>query len=241
MLTQISGPNQHFSAYYEDNSLLIQFIVVEFVHAHQLIFQTKSLMQEHLDSSQVSLTVLHSLRQLLGQLLGCFPQHEHSSFSRWTKGSLTKLKEYSEQFSRNSFHQNKQHVNLHMATHQAWLTAIHYLELINSLCRNPYTQHPEAILCLLPVKRTFNTLQIRFNQVIRSIPRVISDYGDNENVILCLLRKKAQFAEIYGPNFFYKHLKWPVKTKELVKLLTERYQSRGFEALLPTIQQFVDS
>lgn len=241
MFTQISGPHHHFSAYYEDNSLLIQFMMVEFIQTYQLTFQIKTLIHEHLDSNEKSNSVLHSLSHILGQLVGHFPHQGRSSFSRWAKGSLTKLKEYAEQFSRNSSHQNKQHVNLHMATHQAWLTALHNLELLNSLSMNPYTPNSDAILLLLPLKRTFNTLQIRFNQVIRHIPRVMREYWNNENVILCLLRKRAQFIEIYGSDFLYKRLKWPVKTKELAQLLVERYQARGFEALLPTIQQILDS
>ena len=50
MLTQIQGPNHHFNAFYEDNSILIQFIVEEFIQSHQLIFRMKALIQEHLDS-----------------------------------------------------------------------------------------------------------------------------------------------------------------------------------------------
>lgn len=241
MFTEISGPDQHFNAYYEDNSLLIQFIMAEFVRVHQLTSQLKTLTQEHLDSDQSSRTILHSLLQILGKLLGCFPQQKNSTFSGWTKGSLTKLREYSEQFSRNSSHQKRQHVNLHMATHQTWLAAIHYLELIRSLCINPYTQNSDTILLLLPLKRAFNSLQIRFNQVIRSFPRIMNEYWNNENVILCLLRKKALFVDIYGPHFLFKHFKWPVKTHDLIQLLIQRYQLRGFEALLPTIQQIVDS
>jgi hypothetical protein len=215
-------------------------MMVEFVQTYQLTLQIKTLIQEHLNSTQTPKDFL-SLIKILGQLIGCPPQQERSSFSWWTKGSLTKLKEYCEQFSRNSFHQNKQHIHLHLAAHQAWLTAIHNLELLNSLYVNIYTQNPEAILLILPLKRTFNTLHIRFNQVIRCIPRVMGDYWNDENVILCLLRKRAQFIEIYGSDFLYKRFKWPIKITELVQLLVQRYQARGFDTLLPTIQQILDS
>ena len=241
MFTQIPGPDQHFSAYYEDNSILIQFIMVEFVQTYQLTLQIKKLIQENLDSPQISSELFPSLIQILGQLTGCLSQHERSAFSRWTKGSLTKFKEHCEQFSRNSSHQNKQHVSLHMAAHHAWLTAIHNFELLNSLYTNPYTQNPKTLLHLFPLKRSFHILQNRINQIIRYIPHVMNDYWNNENVILCLLRKRAQFTEIYGSDFLYKRFKWPVKIKELIQLLVLRYQARGFEALLPTIQQILDS
>jgi len=238
---QIPGPDHHFNAYYEDNSILIQFMMVEFVQTYQLTFQIKTLIQQNLGFSQISQALLPSLIQILRQLIGGIPQQERSSFSRWTNGSLTKFKEHCEQFSRNSLHQNRQHVNLHMAAHHAWLTAIHNFELLNSLSINPYTQNQQSLLRLFPLKRSFNTLQIRFNQIIRYIPRVMNDYWNNENVILCLLRKRARFVEIYGSDFLNKRFKWPVKTKDLVRVLIQRYKSRGFEALLPKIQQILDT
>lgn len=209
----------------------------EFIQIYQSTFQIKTLIQDHLDSIKTSEVVFTSLIQIFGQLVGCLPQEERSSLSRWKKGSLTKFKEYCEQFSRNASHQNKKHADLHMAAHQTWLTAIHNFELLNSLYINPYTQNREAILLVLPFKRALNTLQIRFNQVIRYLPRVMHEYWNNENVILCLLRKKTELAEIYGPDFLYKRFKWPVQTQELIQLSIQRYQSRGFESLSPIIQQ----
>lgn len=233
--------DHHFSTFYEDNALLIQFIMVEFVHIYQLTFQIKALIQDRLDFISDSRTFLSSLTPILAQLVGYLPQQEQSSFSRWTKGSLTKFKEYCERFSYNSFHQNKQHVHLHMAAHQAWLTAIHNMELLNSLHTNSHKKNLDKTLFLIPLKRTFNTLHLRFNQVIRYIPRVIGAYWDDENVMLCLLRKQAQLTEIYGSDFLCKRFKWPIKRQELMPFLAQRYQNRGFEALIPTIQQVCNS
>jgi hypothetical protein len=216
-------------------------MVSEFVQTYQLTIQIKSLIQEHLNSTQILYTVYPSLIQTLGQLIGCFPHQERSSLCRWTKGSLTKLKEYCEQFSRNSLHQNKQHVHLHMATHQTWLTAMHNLELLNAIDINSFNENSDINSFLQTLKRAFNTLIIRFNQVIRTIPRVLNSFWNNENVMLCLLRKRTEFIEIYGSDFLYKRFKWPVKTKELVQLILQRYRERGFEALMPTIQQMIDS
>jgi hypothetical protein len=241
VLTQIRGPDQHFSAFYEDNSILIQFVVEEFIQSYQLTSQIKTLIQERLDSTETLTPFSLSLIQILDQLVGCLHQQERSSLSRWTRGSLTKLKEYCEQFSHNSSHQNKQHVNLHMAVHQAWITALHNLQLLNSLYTNPYIPNSGAILCLLPLKRAFHSLQMRFNQISRYIPRILSDYRGNENVIFCLLRRKNLLTEIYGSDFLYKRFKWSIKTPEMSELLIKRYQARGFEALLPTIQHLFES
>lgn len=241
MLTQIGRPNHHFSAFYEDNSILIQFILEEFIHAYQLTSQIKELIQECLDSTDRLNSLSLSLIQILGQLVGCLHHQERSSLSRWTRGSLTKFKEYCEQFSRNSSHQNKQHVNLHMAAHQAWIMATYNLELLNSLYTNPYIPDSNSIIFLLPLKRSLQNLQLRFDQISRYIPRVLNEFWHNENVIYCLIRKKKLLTEIYGQDFFYKRFKWPKKTSGLIELLISRYQARGFETLLPSIHHLFES
>lgn len=241
MLTEIQASNRHFNTFYQDNSLLIQFITVEFLQIYHLTYQIKALIQDRLDSLANAETFISSLTEMLTRLVGYLPQQERSSLSHWTKGSLTKLKEYCEQFSHNSFHQNKEHIHLHMAAYQVWLAAIHHMELLNSLHINPYLPQSDVIVLMLPIKRAFNALELRFNQVIRSIPRVFSDYYDNENVVLFLLRKRSQLTEIYGVDFLYKRFKWQKKIKELILFVKQRYQARGFEGLLSTIQLMQDA
>jgi hypothetical protein len=235
MFTQIREPDPHFSAFYEDNSILIQFILEEFIHSYLLTSQIRTLIQNRADPNQAFDALPPSLVEILGRLVGSLP---HNESSRWTKGHLVKFKEYCDQYSRNSAHQNKQHAHLHMAAHQALQTAIHNLELLNSLHINPQHQKDDIAILLLPVRRALHTLQIRFDQICRYLPRIVSTYWNNENVILCLLRKRGLLSEIYGDNFLFKRFKWPIKSfPELFRLLVQRYEARGFEALLPTIQQ----
>jgi hypothetical protein len=235
---QIQGPDHHFSAFYEDNAILIQFMMEEFIQSYQLISQIQTLVQNQLDSIQKLSALSSSLIPILGQLVGCLSQQERPSFSRWTKGSLTKFKEYCEQFLHNSSHTHKQHLRLHMAAHQTWITAVHNLELLNSLYKITCKTESDSFTFLLLLKRAFHRLQRRFNQISRSILKVMRTYWDNENVIFCLLRKKDLLSEIYGYDFLHKHLKWSLKASQLVELLVKRYQARGFEDLIPTIKCF---
>ena len=120
MFTQIRKPDRHFRAYYEDNALLIQFMIVEFVHTAQLTIRLNALIEKHLSIKQISLNGIQDVKHILGLLIHAHPpQHPHSH-SRWTKGSLLKFKEYCEIYSLNSAHQNKQHINLHMSAHQRY-------------------------------------------------------------------------------------------------------------------------
>ena len=202
--TQIRTPDHHFRAYYEDNSLLIQFMIVEFVQTAQLTARLNTLIQEHFESKQSSPPNLSNLKQILEQLIRYHPHHEPSSYSRWTKGSLTKLKEYCELFSSNSSYQNKEHVRLHMSAHQALLNAIHAQELLNSLTINPYIPNSEDILNFLPISRTLSSFQNKINRLIGLFPRLMKPFLNNENVILCMLRLRQPFIDIYGSDFIDK-------------------------------------
>lgn len=241
MSTQIRTPEHKFRSYCKDNSLLIQFMIVEFVHTAQLTAKLSVLSEEYFSAKKPSLSGLPHLKQGVAQLLCNYPQQNSSSHSRWTKGPLTKLKEYCQIFSCNSSHQNKPQINLHMAAHQALLNTVHLHELLNSLTVNPSIPNSGTLLNLLPIRRTFDTFQARMNQVIRYFPSVLHPFWTNENVLLCLLRKRSWFLDIYGPDFFDKRFKCPVKAKELYQFLTQRFQERGYDSLIPMIQLYCDS
>lgn len=230
------GPNRYFNAYYEDNALLIQFIVVEFIQTYDLISQLETLSKDSLDSLQTTENVLSSLTLIFIQLVGSHTQQEGLSFTFWSKGCLSKLKEYCEQQSRNTHHQDEHHVTIHMAVHQAWLNALHNLELLNALHPTEIKSAKSAFL-LLSLKRHIKSLQTRFKQVVQAIPRLITNFWDNENVLLYLLREKPQLIKIFGSDFLYKKLKCPIKSKLYVDLLTQRYHARGFDSLPPKIQE----
>lgn len=238
MLPQIQRQNHHFKAYYEDNALLIQLILAEFVQAYRLTSQVKILVQEGIDSIQTSTFPFSTLFQVLGKLIGCLSQQERLSFSFWTKGALTKLKFYCEQLSRNSSYQNQKQVRLHLTVHQAWLTAVHNLELLHAL-QPTYRQAQKSTFFFLSFKRSFHTLQKRFNQIIRYLPRIVSPYWNNENVLFYLLCKRNDLSEIYGPDYLHKQFKCPIKPNEVMPLLVSRYQIRGFDTLVPSIQQLL--
>jgi hypothetical protein len=235
--TQIGVPDPRFIPFYQDNSILIQFMIEEFTQSYRLTLKIKTLIQDQSHQHRVSNFFPSSLIPIFNQLVGSPPKFEGASPSGWSKGHLTKFKEYTEHFSRNSSHENKKHFNLYMSVDQAWVTAIHHLELLNSSYLNSYISHSHSLLCLFPLKRAFHHLQMQFNQILRYIPRIISEYWNNENVIFYLLRKKEWLTEIYGSDFLHKRFKFPMTGSEMIDLLIKSYTSRGFETLLPTIQQ----
>lgn len=235
MPTQIRGSNHHFAPFYHDNSILIQFVIEEFIQVHQFISKINTLNQNNLDPINETNSCFESLIPLFKELIDG-RDHQDSSFSsRWTRGSLTKLKEYCEQFSHNSLNTHKQTVYLHMAAHQMWLMAVHSFELLNSLHPHDCARQSGRHVIVHSLKRSFHRLMMRFNQLSRHLSRAIRDYGNNENVIYYLLRRKEWLADIYGQDFLYQYFKGTKKGFHLIDVLLNRYQARGFETLLPSL------
>ncbi|WP_068470217.1 hypothetical protein [Candidatus Protochlamydia phocaeensis] len=235
MLTQIQEPDQHFNAYYQDNSLLVQFVVAEFVCTHQLICQIKYLADSCLLSIDLFEDSLHSFFQFFSQLLGQPSRHDPLFISGWTKGPLTKLKDYCEQFSYNQSNLDHLHLTLHSHVHRAWLKAMYYLEFIHSLKTCKPSQNPTALLSHL--RRTINSLHSCLNSMTKQIPRVVNLYVDNENVLFFLLRKQKQLATIYGIEGTAKFFKALAKKQATHQLLSDRYKLRGFDHLLDKINR----
>lgn len=230
----------HSIPIHDNNSLLVQFIVSEFIRLYRLHIQFNMLVQENLGLNRPEHTLYPSFIHLLGQLVGSLLARDRSPFSHWSLGPLTKFKEYSEQLSRNSLHQNKLHHHLHILAHQAWLTVVHNLELLHSLdVRSTHTA-PPSTLFLTPLQRISYHLSARLGQISKLLPRIASAYWGDESVALFLLRKNDLLKEIYGPDVLYKRFKCPLKKEELISFLADRYKARGFETLPPAIHQLLE-
>lgn len=204
-------------------------MIVEFIRTTERVNRLKLLTLDNFESNN-----LKSVKEILDQLIH---YHPFSSHLRWTKGSLTKLKEFSQVLSSHSSHQNKKHLNLHHFTQKALLDGLHAHELVHSLTLHPEGSKNITLQKTLAAKKILTTFQKRIHQVIRHFPGVMHTFWNDENVMLCLLRMRHSFDEIYGTDFLAKHLKCPVNAKELLEFLCQRYQERGFDSLLPTILQ----
>jgi len=236
--TLLDRPLHHFNAYYQDNALLIQFIVAEFIETHQLIHDVIQMSLQVLEAPYQLSYCLMPLCQKVNELIGYCASRQSALASQWIKGPLTQLKSYSEQFSANTYHQNKHHVNLSLGINQLWLATLHFLELLNHL-QTALKKVQEASSYFLLVKRAFQAFQGRANRIPRLILKALTSYIDNENVVYCLLRKKTQLTEIYGHLFMSKLFKGSLASKKLLKLLLNRYQARGYETHLHSFEHLL--
>jgi len=220
--------DSHFSAFYKDNCILVLFLIEEFICSFQLYTEIENLAQEKLQSLQCFITAAPHFIQLFSQLTGFLHPNEHSTQFSWTRGPLTKLKEICRQFNRNSSLQNKIHINLQIASHHAWLLATHNLELLNT---HTDLSNSEQISFFASFKNELDDFKKKIHQIQLLVPQAVSSFWENENVVLCLLRRKELLEKIYGPDFLSRHFKWSMKIAELNELLIKRFQERGFDCI----------
>jgi len=238
VFSQIRCPNHHYSSYSEDNSLLIQFMIVEFIHTAQLSNKLKCLIQKHLKTNQSLIPIFPDIKQIIEQLIREHPRREGSDSFPGAKGSLAKLKEYCGFFSHNSSHQNKHHLHLHLAANQALLTALHIQETLTAVPLNVHEN--KRTTSSFPIKGAITIFQNKINQIIRRFPQALTAFWDNENVVFCIFRLRQSFIDIYGTDVIAQQFKTPAETKQLMELLCERYRERGFDSLIPTIHQLIE-
>ncbi len=228
MLTTSVSQNQHFNAYYLDNTLMIQFVISEFISTTQLAEKLKSLTDQYLQSKIKFDKASTQLYETLSILVGTRLDRKQLAFSRWTQGPLTKLKEFCEQYYRNGGVKNEVIESLHTHVYQAWIDALQNIEILNTM------QIGLGKETLANVKQNFSNLFNSLNCLTKSIPQFLKDNIDNEYVIFFLLRKKEDLVHIYGVSFVNKLLK-----SRKVSQLVQSFTDRGFENILPLISTHI--
>lgn len=236
-MDKLLGQQSHyFNAFYQDNSLLLQFIISEFIKTHPFILEINGLVDKHLHPPYPQDIPLDAFLQILRRLVGTLSTDQQQTFPIWAKGLLTKLKEYSEQLPRNSHHKDKNHINLRMALHQTWVAAIHCVELLNALTHEENSPRKKTEL-LKALKRNMVALHKRYQQALRYLAGSFKGQLRNENILLCLLRGKAILSQMYGYDYLHKKLKCPIRDEHFLKVLLSKYRERGFDHLPVTIEQ----
>lgn len=243
MITQIEKSNHRCShsltPLFHDPSILMQLIIDETIRSHQLFMQINSLLGQEIQSPQHLAKFSVDFNVLLDQLIGSPLLQEFSSSSFWTKGTLTKLKEYCRKVFNLSAYANKHLVNFNSAIHLTWQKTLYAFELFHSIYSHSLPRTASTIYLLI-LKQSFDRILSHFNKAIKTLPGILTDFWDNENVLFYLLRNKDALENIYGPNFLRKQFKCPHHPAKIQTLLMERYQTRGFEAVLPIIQNLFE-
>lgn len=229
MLHKFSQAHQQLNSYHHTDSLLFQFVLYEFLMTLEQVKIIESFFDEKGETDNFNLKIIEYLVKLAGS------EHEYMRIFSWIydSGVLTKLKNYSDLLSQKAEKEDKHYTNLHNATHKAWLSCLHCVDLIRSATLN------EEVPLELPLdnlkKAVIKTIA-SIKKLTPDIKKIIPKYADDENVIFFLLRYKKSFDKLLGPAFLKGLFKTMFKEGPF-EFLEARYKMRGFEHLIPAISE----
>lgn len=193
--------HQHFNAYFLDNRLLIQFIVVEFLTVYSQVYQLKQ--KSHLLSASPVLfdELLPQITHSIATLQGIPSENSRPWGSEWKTGALTKLKKYCEQLSVNTFHQNKIHFQMHKNVFRAWICCLHCFEMIKGLqpSVSPFTSTFRPIV-VAPLHHALASMNTSLNSVSKLLLKALREFINDEMVVSFLHKRKQELCAIYGPH-----------------------------------------
>lgn len=224
VLEEVQGPSHQFSPFYHNNSLLIQLMITEMIHIHQIASKISNCNHE-----------IESLSSQLFELVNDLSFSSYASYSNRSKGALNRLKEFTDYFYSNANNQVKNRTNLHDLVNHAWISVIQNLLLIkgSKICKD---KRKESIL-LSRIKNSIKTLIARIHRMSKAIIRLLPLFENDESVVYFLLRKRNQLIEIFGSDQMKRVFKSISKKTPLEKLLINRYLTKGFYHLIPLIKQ----
>ncbi len=214
-----------FKAYHQDTGLLFQFILSEYSAAHQELNALNGIFKNKGDHSICYDLIAVSLEKLAGTV------HDYMRlFSLGNNdGILTKLKNNCAYFSQTADIPTKEAMRVHRHADEAWLLC---LESLNVLHMAKDEQNVDEAIHL-NIKQSIDHL-IHLQDDIK---HVLPHFRCDENVIYFLLRHKHQLNLLFYPEFVTNilHQMYPEGLTSLTDFLTERYMSRGFTDLIPSI------
>lgn len=224
---------RHVNSYHHNNSLLFQFILIEFLDASAEIQRFSSLGEsrstaqppEDEISSQQQRIDHQIIETTLVNLVGSTKDYMRLISWNFSEGILAKLRTYCSLFLADT--DAKESAAIQHYAEKIWQ---HCLQATNIVHESP--QDLPALYTLL--KKSIAEMQ-RFSKVII---RLIYEFKQDENVIFFILRHQKSFDKLYGNRFVAKLCSqlYPKGIKDALHLLVTKYTKRGFENMLPAIR-----
>ncbi len=204
------------------DSVLFQFILIEFLRAHKELNTLENLYNEQTRISSDG--SLQSLLQAAKIFTGCTPIPGKVQFWQQELGTMAKLRKYSFYFQQES--QQKELLNLKNLARKGWLLSIELSDVAeNSLGLKHFGRS------LAKVIKTVHSLQ-------QPVMKLITQFSDDENVVLFLVSHQRPLDSIFGEAFTIKQLQAMHNSiHESAQFLIKSFSMRRFDQLLPIISQ----
>ncbi len=246
-MTLLKQTNRCLDINNQSKGVLFQFIMNEFISSFQ---ETKDIEQLYrtIESKLITHHTLDDIKDLLQQLFFSLSKLTGTTIddepqSPWSsdKGSLNKLRHFCHMLSSKSSTHNAEVANFNVCVSKCYHSALQGREVILSLER-PSPNVKKRILPNYPALYQFlDKLIDNMHRSSRLLLHLISQFHDDENVVLFLIQHREEFEKIFKSKFitkiFGKMFQNGIKDAE--KLLKERYTKRGFQDSIKKIAESV--
>lgn len=226
MVQQSILTRQPFNYPHQNNSLMFQFIIAEYINASIQI----DLISSHLPETHKG--TMDNLERSLQTLSGSL--QEYMRFFSWNleEGILSKLKCYTALFAANAEIMHSKHLQLEKYSNQAWKISLESLDMMRLI------QHKKNDLSLYEsLYQSLSHLTAVFKKFGKLLAELILEFSQDENVLFFVLRHKEKLDCIYGAGFVKKLFikMYPEGIAEAEQYLKTKYAKRGFNNLLLVI------
>jgi len=217
---------------YQNGGLLFQFILEEFVQAFfqvQALCDTLEAFQEGHESKRCDLEALDLIDEKIFSLLTGSPQ------SPWSNGasSLSRLHEHCLLLSARASTLFPALLRLSRTIDRTVQEAVRCQQTLN----RGATDSIQAVIEGLS-KRILK-MDAHLKRAAKQILQCIEEFQEDENVVFFVLRRSEDLSQVLGREALSRRLKRmnPRGVTGLVVFLSERYRGRGFDHLVPQIEQ----
>lgn len=226
-----------FTSYHENDSLLLQFILSEFLLACREIREIQARfneLQKH-PPDQPREAILKKLLLCLEHLSGA--SHDTMRLFSWGQegGILYKLDSYTALFCKRTAPEGTLEQSLHHSINQYLLLS---MQLHDTLYR-ARTQIVNGKELLEEFRYLKENMIAHSEKCSALLSKAIECFSEDENVLFFLLRHKQEFDEFFNEAYVEQLLKKISRgaLADLEKNLLDKYRSRGFIQLLPIIAE----
>ncbi|MEM1282251.1 MAG: hypothetical protein AAGG81_01715 [Chlamydiota bacterium] len=234
------------TSYHENDSLLLQFILSEFLLVYR---EVKNLGRhfEELESFTAKKRPKQQRQEALFQLISSLEtlsgaSHDTMRLFSWGQedGILHKFNSYAALFSRRSAPEGKNEQYFYRAINQSLLISIQLHDLALTIAELPSSKWKELIEEIGQLEGKIVSNTEKFSKLLF---KIIQRFSNDENVIFFLLRHSKEFDELFCPGHV-KRLLTKVSQgslADLEKSLIKKYCKRGFTQLEPIIIEKFES
>lgn len=230
------------TSFHENDSLLLQFILSEFLLVYKEIKALDSYYEE-LKASILKRRPLQQRQDFFKQLITSLEtlsgaSHDTMRLFSWGQedGVLHKFNSYAALFYRRSAPEGKTEQFFYRAVNQCLLLSIQLHDLAFTVNELPPSKWKDY---LDEIEQLEGKIVSNAEKFAKLLSKMVNRFSDDENVIFFVLRHSRDFDELFHVGYTKNLLRKVGSTSlaELEKSLIKKYRKRGFTQLQPIITE----